>query len=666
MGRRKPELSRRRVITTVMTPTQAEKAGKKLNKVEYTKEDSDQLRHPVEEEMLNDEIFVTERAYQILKFHGTYQQDDRELRRAGEQKKYQFMLRLKMPGGEMPASMYSLLEDLSENYGNHTLRATTRSAFQMHGVLKDNLKTVFSQIMNAGGSCIGACGDLNRNIVATPAQFTSKPYQCVRKYAAEIAEVFAPQSSAFAEVWLDGEKAGAIEYWKKDMDFEKIQEILKHDNGNGVADPNHSEPIYRDTYLPRKFKIGITVPGDNSIDIYTQDIGIIVMTTKTGRLQGFNLMVGGGLGRTHRKENTFPRLADHLGFVEPQNIFEVLKAIVAVQRDHGNREVRMNARMKYLIQLWGIDKFRDYVEQYSGVEMLPYKKLPTWKYEDWLGWHEQGDGNYFLGLFVENGRIKNEDGFNLKSALRDIVRLYNLPVVVSPNQNLILKNINPADKDAIEKLLMNAGVKFDSKDFSRTRLLAMACPALPLCGLATAEAERVMPDTVSRLEDMLRKLRIRTPITTRMTGCPNGCARPYVAEIGLVGNGPNMYQLWLGASANQTRLAWVFQERMNLDDFERTLEPIFIEYKKSKRRAESFGDFCDRAGKEELERVVNEFDPSQSLVKTTAKPRVSVTTETMDRLTRISDIRGLSPSKLANEILEQYIDSLETTVHAQK
>lgn len=579
-------------------PSAAEKPLK-LSKVEGLKTSSNQLRFPLTKELANDEIFISENAVQIMKFHGSYQQDNRELRAPGQQKHYQFMLRMKMPGGEFPASLYRVIDDISTQHGNQTLRATTRCAWQIHGILKTDLKTVFSSIMNNGGSCVGACGDLSRNVMCTPAPIVSNLYSHARYVSKMIGELFAPQTGAFSEIWLDGEKAATLEYWKSDVDMDRVREIMRFDNGNGVVLKGTEEPIYGETYLPRKFKIGVTVPSDNSIDIYTQDIGVVCVPDSSGNVTGYNLIVGGGMGRTHRKENTFARTGDHLGYVSSEKLWEALKAIVATQRDHGNRSVRINARMKYLVDKLGIESFRSLVETYFGDRFEPYRELSAWKYEDWLGWHEQGDGNLFLGLFIEHGRIKDEGNFRLRTALRRLTDAYEFDMVVTPNQNIILKNILPSQKDGIEVLLREYGVKM-ADEYDINRRLSMACPALPLCGLATTEAERVMPSVVDRMNKLFRTMEVDIPITMRMTGCPNGCARPYMAEIGFVGAGPKMYQLWFGGSPNQTRLAWPYLEKVSEDDLESVISPVLEMFKSKCFVDEAFGDFCSRMGKAEI------------------------------------------------------------------
>lgn len=578
--------------------------GKKLAKNEGLKTASVQLRYPLLEEMATDEIFINEDAVQIMKFHGSYQQDDREARKKGEQKKYQFMLRLKMPAGEFPAGLYQVLDGLSDEAGNGTLRATTRCAWQIHGILKKDLKSVFGAIMNGGGSTVGACGDLSRNVMTTPAPFVSKPYAQARFVSKMLGELFAPQTGAFSEIWLDGEKAASLEYWKDGLDMAEVGRIMREDNGRGVVFPDAEEPIYGETYLPRKFKIGVTVPGDNSIDIYTQDIGIVVISDDAGETVGYNVIVGGGMGRTHRKETTFARTGDHLGFVPADKLWDVCKAIVATQRDHGDRVTRATARMKYLVHKLGIDAFRTLVEEYYGGKIEPYREMAPWKYEDWLGWHEQGDGNLFLGLFVENGRIKDDGQYRIKSALRKAVDTYALDMVVTPNQNVILKNITANQRAGVEALFTEHGVTMADETAANLRL-SMACPAMPLCGLAVTEAERHMPSVVARMDALLAAHGASVPVTMRMTGCPNGCARPYMAEIGFVGSGAGRYQLWLGGCPAQTRLAFPVLDKVKDEELEATLGPVIEAWVAERRAAdEAFGDFCARQGKDALATLI--------------------------------------------------------------
>lgn len=531
-------------------------------------------------------------------------QSNRE--KKGKVKDYQFMLRLKQPAGELPPDLFRLLDDLSRERGQGDLRATTRQCFQMHGILKGSLKTVIAAIMNIGSSTVGACGDVSRNVMCTPAPFDAPAYKYTREYSKVFAHLFRPMTNAFSELWLDGEKAATVETWAAETAKFNIDAAMTHDSGRGIIidDPSKpdAEPIYGTRYLPRKFKIGVTVPGDNSLDIYTNDIGVVVLCDeKTGALEGFNVMVGGGMGRTHNKESTFARVADHFGFVPPEEIMEVLKSIVAAQRDHGNRDVRANARMKYLVHTLGIDNFKQLVESYFGKPIAPWRPIEDWKYMDWMGWWEQGDGKLFYGQHVENGRVKDDGDFRLKTALRVLVDKYNLSMILSPTQSIIFRDVDPKDKAGIEQILVEHGIK-PIEETDPLNRLAMACPALPLCGLAQTEAERVMPNVLGRVRTMLNDLDMADQeILIRMTGCPNGCARPYMAELAFVGDGPKNYQIWLGGSPVLTRTAWPYKAKVKNDDIETVLKPILSMYKQQRQPFEAFGDFCFRVGPDAID-----------------------------------------------------------------
>lgn len=350
-----------------MTANVPPPAEKKLGKVEAIKVRSNYLRAPLQEELGNDEIFVSPDAVVVLKFHGSYMQDDREKRQKGTEKDYQFMLRLKSPAGEIPKELYLQLDEMADKFGQGDLRITTRQAWQIHGILKGDLKTVISTIMDAGSSTIGACGDVSRNVMCTPAPFTSGAYRYARQYSKILAELFKPSTTALTELWQGEEKVAELEYWRKDLakgglSPEQLEAIKVHDSGRGIIVNDPIEPIYGQRYLPRKFKFAVTVPGDNSLDLFTNDVGLVTIVNDKDELLGFNVMVGGGMGRTHNKETTFARVADPLGFVSKDDVLELCKAILATQRDHGNREVRPNARMKYLVHERGIDAFRTLVE----------------------------------------------------------------------------------------------------------------------------------------------------------------------------------------------------------------------------------------------------------------------------------------------------------------
>jgi len=591
--------------TTTLNMVLEKPKAKKISKLEQLKLNSGNLIEPLREQLATEEIGISKDAYQILKYHGSYQQSDREAKRGV--KDYQFMLRLKQPAGELSPDLFRLLDDLSAKHGQGDLRATTRQCFQMHGIMKGSLKTVISSIMNIGSSTVGACGDINRNVMITPAPFTTPDYDYAREYAKVFAHLFRPMTPAFSEIWLDGEKVATSEVWAKEVEHHNIDKHMLYDSGRGIILDHPVEPIYGDRYLPRKFKIGVTVPGDNSLDIYTNDIGVVVITNDKDELEGFNVMVGGGMGRTHKKENTFARAADHMGFVPKEDIMECLKAVIAAQRDHGNRDVRANARMKYLVHTLGIDNFRTLVESYFGKRIEPWREMKEWKYNDWMGWWEQGDGKLFYGLHVDNGRVKDEGSFRLKTALRVITDKYNLPMILSPTQSLIFRDINPEDRAGIEAIFAEHGIK-PLEEIDPLSRLAMACPALPLCGLAQTEAERIIPSYIERIRALLDKMGLSDEeILMRMTGCPNGCARPYMAELALVGDGPKSYQVWLGGSPVLTRTAYPFMAKMKDEKLEETLEPILDMFIKQRQEFEAFGDFCHRAGAEAIEKYMESY-----------------------------------------------------------
>jgi len=579
---------------------------KKLSKIEVLKSNSEHLTVPLLEQLKTEEISVSKDAMQILKYHGSYMQSDREKR--GKPKDFQFMLRLKQPAGELPPDLYRLLDDLSNKHGQGDLRATTRQCFQMHGILKGTLKTVIASIMNIGSSTVGACGDVSRNVMTTPAPFATADYKYVIEWAKVFAHLFRPMTPAFSDIWLDGEKAATVEYWSTQVKHHNIDENMIHDNGRGIILADSTEPLYGDRYLPRKFKIGVTVPGDNSLDIYTNDIGCIVIMNDKDELEGFNVMVGGGMGRTHNKESTFARAADHMGFVPKEDMMELMKSILASQRDHGNRDVRANARMKYLVHTLGIDNFRQLVESYFGKKIQPWRECIDFKYNDWMGWWDQGDGKLFYGLHVDNGRVKDEGDFRLKTCLRLLVDKYNLSMILSPTQSIIFRDIDPKDKKDIEAIFLDHGL-IPIEQVDPLARLAMACPAMPLCGLAQTEAERRMPSYIERIRSLLTKMNIDgEEILIRMTGCPNGCARPYMAELAFVGDGMNTYQIWLGGSPVLTRTAWPLLSKMKDKNLEITMEPILAMFIEQKHDFEAFGDFTHRLGPEAINKYMDTYE----------------------------------------------------------
>eukprot|EP00798_Chlamydomonas_sp_ICE-L_P017951 gene17951-24355_t len=593
----KAGLSRRTLpITCVATPNKppATRLAKR-SKVEIIKENSDFLRHPLMEQLVDDKTYISEDAVQLMKFHGSYMQDNREQRAFGKGKAYMFMMRTRQPAGAVTNQLYLAMDDLADQYGNETLRLTTRQAYQLHGVLKHDLKTVFSTVIKNMGSTLGACGDVNRNVMAACPPYTNRvDYQDCQALANNLADLLAPQSGAYYDIWLDGEKFVSV--YKEEPKVTEDRAFNKF----GTNFENSPEPIYGTQFLPRKFKIAVTVPGDNSVDLFTNDIGIVVIMDDANKeVKGYNIVVGGGMGRTHRAPETFPRLADALCYVDKEDIYHAVKAIVACQRDYGRRDDRRQARLKYLVHEWGIDRFRTVTETYFGKKFKESVPLPEWQFEDYLGWGDQGDGKLFYGIYVQNGRIKGE----AKKAMRQIIEKYKIPVTITPHQNLILRDLEPAWKKDVLATLTKAGVK-DVEEWDSIERTSMACPALPMCGLAVTEAERGLPDVNARLRVMLEKAGVSDAYAlVRMTGCPNGCARPYMAEIGFVGDGPNSYQIYMGGNPAQTRLATLFEDRVKLQDFETFFEPLFVHYAEARTSGEGFGDFVTRVGNEALKKV---------------------------------------------------------------
>ncbi|KAH6834239.1 sulfite reductase [Perilla frutescens var. hirtella] len=614
----------------------------KRSKVEIIKEHSDFIRYPLNEELLTDSPNINESATQLIKFHGSYQQYNRDERGA---KSYSFMLRTKNPSGKVSNELYLVMDDLADQFGIGTLRLTTRQTFQLHGVLKKDLKTVMSTIIKSMGSTLGACGDLNRNVLAPAAPFYRKDYLFAQKTAENIAALLTPQSGFYYDMWVDGEKV---------MSAEPPEVVnARNDNSHGTNFPDSPEPIYGTQFLPRKFKIAVTVPGDNSGDIFTNDIGVVVVSDSDGEPQGFNIYVGGGMGRTHRLESTFPRLAEPLGYVPKEDILYAVKAIVVTQREHGRRDDRKYSRMKYLISSWGIEKFRDVVEEYYGKKFGPCHELPEWEFKSYLGWHEQGDGGLFCGLHVDSGRVKGK----MKTTLREVIEKYNLNVRITPNQNIILCDIRQAWKRPITTALAQGGL-LQPRYVDPLNVTAMACPAFPLCPLAITEAERGIPDILKRVRAVFEKvgLKYNESVVIRITGCPNGCARPYMAELGLVGDGPNSYQIWLGGTPNQTALASVFKDKVKLHDLEKVLEPLFYHWKRKRLSKESFGDFTNRTGKEKLLEVVDAWEgipqgPSRYNLK------LFTDKETYEAMDALGKLQSKSAHQLAMEVIRNFVAS---------
>ncbi len=630
----------------------------KVSKVEVLKQKSNFLRGPINTELTDGNSFFSQDGMQILKFHGSYQQKERDFEKnkiKGEEAQYTMMLRTRSPGGVIPWQLYSALDKLCDKYGNHTLRATTRQGFQIHGILKENLKTVIADITRNMGSTVGACGDINRNVMAPSAPFKNKPeYIYAREYAFKIADLLAPQAGAYYDIWLDGEVA---------VTSTEASEVTEARNrqGTGTAKTNISdvEPIYGVQYLPRKFKIAIAVAGDNSVDLYTNDLALVVITNAQNELEGFNVYVGGGLGRAHNNDATIVRIADSIGFVPVAKIYDLIKAIVSLQRDYGDRHNRRHSRFKHILDEWGVEKFKHVLLDYYPTELADARELPDFKYQDYLGWHEQGDGKYFVGVSIENGRVSDREDLQLKTALREISDKFHHDFVLTPNHNLLITEIVADEKDEIQKILDRCGVLAPDKIDSLVRY-SMACPAFPTCGLAIAESERALPTILARIRKLLVRLGLdQETFVTRMTGCPNGCARPYMAELGFVGSAVDEYQIWLGGNFDSTRLAQPYVQRLHVNNLEKGLEPLFVYFKNERKDGEGFGDFCDRKGNPDLrqfaEAYVSELDDSESSKRKDIRHRVTLSAKSFDLLKKAVDEKGISMKDLVETALEKYL-----------
>ncbi len=507
--------------------------------------------------------------YEFLKFHGVYQQDDRDQRKVA--KHYMMMVRTKLPGGVLSAAQYLVCDQLSTEYGENTMRVTTRQTFQFHGILKSNLRQHIKRLNEALVSTLAACGDVERNITAPPTPATSPLVDEVLAEARKLAGALAPKTPAYHAIWLEG----------KELDL------------NSAANANFVDPLYGKTYLPRKFKTAFVIPPLNDIDIFTNDLGFIVIS-ENGRLLGYNIVAGGGMGTSHGNTQTYPRLADIIGFVAPGHLEAVAKAAILVHRDFGDRTNRKHARLKYVLEERGVDWFRGELEQRAGLKLEAARPFQFTRQGDLLGWHQQSNGNYFLGLFIENGRIRDTEGYQLKTGLRRVIERFQPEVRLTPSQNILLVNIRPEQRAELDQLLSEHGIH-SSNPFSRTRLASMACVALPTCGLALAESERALPGLLTGLEGLLSELGLQDEeLVVRMTGCPNGCARPFMAEIALVGKAPNKYQLYLGGNEASTRLNRLYKDSVKGDELIHELRALLTRYLAERQSGERFGDFCAR------------------------------------------------------------------------
>jgi len=546
--------------------------AKKLSAVEGLKAGSHRLRGRLAEELAEGGTQVSEDAYNLLKFHGTYEQHDRDtataLKQAGQEKDYSFMVRVRMPAGRLTAAQYLALDDLADRYATTGLRLTTRQGVQFHAIPKGDLKDAIADINATLLTTQAACGDVVRNVMTTPAPVHDVLHRRLEADARMLSAALLPASRAYHQIFLDEE-------------------------GGSTDEP---EPLYGATYLPRKFKIGLAAPTDNTPDVLTNDLGFIAIPDAAGAVTHYNVAVGGGLGMTHNNPRTYPRLASIIGSVAAGELVAAAEAVIRLQRDHGDRTDRRRARLKYVVDDRGVDWVRETVGSYLGRPLDPPMPMAPMAVPELLGWHEQGDGFGWLGVPIPSGRI---DGA-VKAALREIVARFAPDPIVTPQQDLLLSNVAPSDRAAIEAILRAHQVAL-AGDLTPISRWALACPALPTCGLALTEAERVREPLIAELETLLAAHGLaQERISLRITGCPNGCVRPYAGEIGLVGRVPGAYAIYLGGDFAGTRLSFQLLDRVKVTEFAAVFGPILGAFATGRDRGEEFGDFCARLGRAAL------------------------------------------------------------------
>lgn len=556
----------------------ATETEKKPSAVEVVKRQSHHLRGAITEELANDSATFTEASRQLLKFHGVYPQDDRDLRRslrqAGKEPRHIMMVRARIPGGILSAEQYLTCDDVTSRYGGGSLRITTRQTFQFHYVLKSNLQSTIRELNAALVTTLNGCGDQARNVISCAEPMTGSAYEELACDRAALVAAIGAKTNAYQEIWLDGQKIA-----------EDAQET--------------EEPLYGDVYLPRKFKFGFALAGDNCVDIYSNDIGLVAHVDD-GHISGYTLLAGGGMGRSAGVKATYARLASPLGFIPRGDLVPAALAALTVFRDFGNRSDRRFARLKYLLDDRGLVWFRDEVASRLGRRLAAPRPLLWQRAEDHLGWNPQGDGHWYLGLFVENGRITDGHEGTLKSALRTIVERWRPEVHLTTQQNIILAGFLPKDRSAVETVLKAAGVRLPW-EVSKTRRNAMACVGLPTCGLAVADSERALPQLLPAFEALFNDLDLGDDdISIRMTGCSNGCARPYISDIAFVGRSLGKYDVLLGGDFLGTRLNQIYQELVPMDQIYASVAPVIAAFAAERRDHERFGDFCVRVGLERL------------------------------------------------------------------
>lgn len=544
----------------------------KLSKNEDLKENSRFLRGTILEGLADTSTgAISEADGQLLKFHGSYQQDDRDVRNERRKQKldraYSFMVRVRLAGGVCSPQQWLQMDEIAHKQANGTLKLTTRQTFQFHGIIKSNLKRAMQGLNKACLDSIAACGDVNRNVMCDTNPFESKIHGEVLEAAWFVSNSLLPKTRAYHEIWLDGEKVETTE-----------------------------EPMYGSTYLPRKFKIVFAVPPRNEVDVYAHDLGFIAIV-EDGELLGYNVTIGGGLGMTHNAEPTYPRLGDNVGYIAKEDLLAVAKAVLTTQRDYGDRVDRRHARLKYTVDTMGIDAFKREVEVRSGVPFAPLKPFKFESNGDRFGWVKGCDDKWHLTLYIAGGRVKDTADYKLMTGLRELAKVHKGDFRLTANQNLIIGQIAEADRPVVEAILREYGILDRLSSASGLRLNSISCVALPTCGLALAESERYLPELITDLEQITEASGLRDDaIIIRMTGCPNGCGRPYLGEIGLVGRSPGKYNLYLGAGFAGDRLNKLYKENLGHEQIVAELKPVIEHYAKEREEGERFGDFTIRKG----------------------------------------------------------------------
>lgn len=544
--------------------------------VEGIKERSNYLRGTLKEVMV-DRISagIPEDDNRLMKHHGSYLQDDRDLRNERQKQKlepaYQFMLRVRLPGGVASPDQWLVMDELADKYGNGTLKLTTRETFQMHGILKWNMKSTIQGIHNALMDTIAACGDVNRNVMCSSNPYQSELHAEVYEWSKKLSNDLLPRTRAYHEIWLDEEKVA------------------------GTPEIDEVEPMYGPLYLPRKFKIGIAVPPGNDIDVFSQDLGFIAIV-EDEKLIGFNVAIGGGMGMSHGDKATYPQLAKVIGFCKPDQLYEIAEKTITIQRDYGNRSVRKNARFKYTVDRLGLDTVKAELEHRIGWSLGEAKPFHFDHNGDRYGWVKGVKGKWHLTLFIEGGRVADFDDYKLKTGLREIAKIHSGDFQLTGNQNVIIANVSTQKKKKINELIEQYGLT-EGKHYSALRRSSMACVSLPTCGLAMAEAERYLPSLISKIETIVEENGLRDKeITIRMTGCPNGCARHALGEIGFIGKAPGKYNMYLGAAHDGSRLSKMYRENIGEEEILIELQVLLPRYAKERQEGEHFGDFVIRAG----------------------------------------------------------------------